>query len=90
MALQLGHARTEAQWPGGRLAWRLRRGWQRRLLQQLQQALQRLGVPSPELLGEMAERIQSLEARLAELENRSGAAPGPEATPRGKARTTGK
>ena len=56
----------------------------------VQQALQRLGVPSPELLAAMAERIQSLEARLAELENRGGAAPGPEATPRGQARTTGK
>ena len=56
----------------------------------VQQALQRLGVPSPELLAAMAERIQSLEARVAELESRGGAAPGPEATPRGKARTTGK
>ena len=56
----------------------------------VQQALQRLGVPSPELLGEMAARIQSLEARVAELESRGGAAPGPEATPRGQARTTGK
>ena len=54
----------------------------------VQQALQRLGVPSPELLAAMAERIQSLEARLAELENRSGAAPAPVA--RAKARTAGK
>lgn len=54
----------------------------------VQQALQRLGVPSPELLGEMAARIQSLEARVAELENRSGAAPAPVA--RAKARTAGK
>ena len=54
----------------------------------VQQALQRLGVPSPELLAAMAERIQSLEARLAKLENRSGAAPAPVA--RAKARTAGK
>ena len=54
----------------------------------VQQALQRLGVPSPELLGEMAARIQSLEARVAALENRSGAAPAPVA--RAKARTAGK
>ena len=54
----------------------------------VQQALQRLGVPSPELLAAMAERIQSLEARVAELESRGGAAPAPVA--RAKARTAGK
>ena len=56
----------------------------------VQQALQRLGVPSPELLGEMAARIQSLEARVAELESRGGAAAAPASVARGKARTAGK
>ena len=56
----------------------------------VQQALQRLGVPSPELLAAMAERIKALEARLAELESRSGAAAAPASVARGKARTAGK
>ena len=56
----------------------------------VQQALQRLGVPSPELLAALAERIQSLEARVAELESRGGAAAAPASVARGKARTAGK
>ena len=54
----------------------------------VQQALQNLGVPSPELLATLLSRIDGLEARVAELEGRAPAAR-PARNARGKSRDDG-
>lgn len=55
----------------------------------VQQALARLGLPQPELLNSLMERVAALEARVAELERGTPAAPAPRASTRGARRKTG-
>ncbi len=56
----------------------------------VQQALERMGMPPPELLGALLNRIGALEARVAELERLVGNAARPGPSPRGKQLAPGK
>lgn len=55
----------------------------------VQQALERLGMPSPELLAALLARIEALEARVAVLESATPPAGDPVRRPRAKPRSPG-
>ena len=55
----------------------------------VQQALERLGMPSPELLTALLARIEALEARVAALESATPPASDPVRRPRAKPRSPG-
>ena len=55
----------------------------------MQQALERLGMPSPELLTALLARIEALEARVAALEGAAPAASDPVRRSRAKPRSPG-
>lgn len=55
----------------------------------VQQALERMGMPAPELLAALMARIDALEARVAELEGRAAASGSPARRARDGARPSG-
>ena len=55
----------------------------------VQQALERMGMPAPELLAALMARIDALEARVAELEGRAAASGSPARRARDAARPSG-
>lgn len=55
----------------------------------VQQALERMGMPAPELLAALVARIDALEARVAELEGRAAASGSPARRARDAARPSG-